>query len=211
MYPRCDVALPTERLGHHSLGAAKPPPVVRQAPTARRCATAVTLPPPLTRRETKATWTEAAALRLHAPASPCAYPSLLFPRQLLPRASWLTCGTVFQSSGRQRCHSPAPQVLNLLIYRCRRSRHTSGWRHDSSCRRGAFPSASELVVMCVRAQPPLGCSACIGPCRSSCGTIRDRPALPPPAWLLVCFPITKCAHPVPEDAFLCLERPPKCL
>ena len=134
----------------------------------------------------------------------------LFPWQLLLCAFWLTGGTVVQFP-RQCIHSLAPQVLNQLICRCRRSQHTSGWRHDSPYRRGAFPSASELVVMFVRAWRPAGCGACIGPCRLSCSTIRARLALPPPPRLFARFPITKRPHPVPEEAFLCLRRPLECL
>ena len=116
-----------------------------------------------------------------------------FPWQLLLRASWpLRCR-----------HSPAPRVLNRLMCRCRRSQHTSGWCHDRPCRRGAFPSASERVVMCVRARRPAGCRACIVPCCSSCGTIRARLELPPPSRLVARFLITKRPHPVPEEAFLC--------
>ena len=197
----CGVAN-SERLGLHSLGAARSPPVTWRPPTARRRAGTVTLPPRLTLRETKATWTEAAALRLHAPASLCAYSSFPVPLAA-PSARFL-------ANGRHGCpisppvqSLPGPQVLNQLICCCRRSHHTSGWRHDSLCQRGAFPSASERVVMCVRARRPAGCRACIVPCCSSCGTIRARLELPPPSRLVARFLITKRPHPVPEEAFLC--------
>ena len=72
-------------------------------------------------------------------------------------------------------------------------------------------SASELVVACVRARRPPGCSARIGRCRSACGTTRARSALRPPPRLPARFPITKRPHPVPEEALSCLGRPPKCL
>ena len=75
----CRGAINSERRGHHSLKAGKPPPIARQPPAARRRATAVTLPPHLTLHETKASWTEAAVLHLHAPVSSCAYPSLPVP------------------------------------------------------------------------------------------------------------------------------------
>ena len=65
--------------------------------------------------------------------------------------------------------------------------------------------------MCVYTQRPPGCSACIGPCRSSCGTIRARSALPPPPRLPARFSIIKRPDPVPEEAFLCLGRPLECL
>ena len=72
-------------------------------------------------------------------------------------------------------------------------------------------SASELVVVCVRARRPPGCSARIGRCRSACGTTCARSSLRPPPWLPACFSITKRPHPVPEEAFLCLRHPPVCL
>ena len=172
-------------------------------PTARRRATAVTLTPVLMLCVTEASWTEAATWRLHAPASLCAYPSLPFPLQILPRVCWLMCDMVVQSSCR-RFYSPAPQVLDQLICCCCRSSHSSG--HNLFCWRGASPSASELFL-CVCARRPPGYSACIGPFCLSCDTIRAQSSLLPSPGLPARFSITyhQTSPSGPGASFLALR------